>query len=166
MAAPAAPNPGCPSRTLKHLIRARTATCPAPGCGAQACHCDLDHTLAYPAGPTDECNLAPPCRRHHRAKQAPGWQLEQPEPGVMGWTTPSRRVHTTLPTIYETSDQDPGMTSARRPSCSRASWSCVYTGAVSELVAGSLPSRRAVRPRVTRTSGIASSGTLLIRAPR
>jgi hypothetical protein len=91
-----------PSRTLKHLIRARTATCPAPGCGAHACHNDIDHTLAYPAGPTDECNLAPPCRRHHRAKQAPGWQLSQPEPGVMRWTTPSGRIHTTTPTIYET----------------------------------------------------------------
>jgi len=91
-----------PSRALKHLIRARTATCPAPGCGAQAYHCDLDHTVAYPDGPTDECNLAPPCRRHHRAKQAPGWQLSQPEPGVMRWTTPSGRVHTTTPTSYET----------------------------------------------------------------
>jgi hypothetical protein len=35
-----------PSRRLGHLIRARTATCPAPGCGAQACHADLDHTTA------------------------------------------------------------------------------------------------------------------------
>jgi hypothetical protein len=91
-----------PSRALKHLVRARTATCPAPGCGAHACHNDVDHTDAYPAGPTDECNLAPPCRRHHRVKQAPGWQLKQPEPGVMRWTTPSGRVHTTTPTVYET----------------------------------------------------------------
>jgi hypothetical protein len=50
-----------PSRKLGHLVRARTATCPAPGCGAQACHNDLDHTLAYPAGPTDECNFGPQC---------------------------------------------------------------------------------------------------------
>ena len=91
-----------PSRKLGHLVRARTATCPAPGCGAQAYHNDLDHTLAYPAGPTDECNIAPPCRRHHRCKQAPGWKLEQPEPGVMRWTTPSGRVYTTRPTVYET----------------------------------------------------------------
>jgi hypothetical protein len=89
-----------PSRALKHLVRARTATCPAPGCGAQAYHNDVDHTLAYPAGPTDECNLGPPCRRHHRVKQAPGWHLSQPEPGVMRWTTPSGRVHTTRPTVY------------------------------------------------------------------
>jgi hypothetical protein len=90
-----------PSRKLGHLIRARTATCPAPGCGAHAYHNDLDHTVAYPDGPTDECNIAPPCRRHHRVKQAPGWKLEQPEPGVMIWTTPSGRSHTTRPTIYE-----------------------------------------------------------------
>jgi len=91
-----------PSRRLKHLVRARNATCPAPGCGAQACHNDLDHTVPYPDGPTDECNFGPPCRRHHRCKQAPGWTLEQPEPGIFRWTTPSGRVYTTRPTIYET----------------------------------------------------------------
>jgi hypothetical protein len=90
-----------PSRKLKHLVRARTATCPAPGCGAQAAHCDLDHTLAYPAGITCQCDLAPPCRRHHRVKQAPGWTLTQPEPGVMCWTTPAGRSYTTTPTVYE-----------------------------------------------------------------
>jgi len=90
-----------PSRKLGHLARARTATCPAPGCGAQACHNDLDHTVAYPAGRTCECNIGPPCRRHHRCKQAPGWTLEQPEPGLFRWTTPSGRVYTTRPTIYE-----------------------------------------------------------------
>ena len=90
-----------PSRKLKHLVRARTATCPAPGCGAQAAHCDLDHTLAYPAGITCQCDLAPACRRHHRCKQAPGWTLTQPEPGVMHWQTPSGRSYTTTPTVYE-----------------------------------------------------------------
>jgi hypothetical protein len=91
-----------PSRKLGHLVRARTATCPAPGCGAHAYHNDLDHTVAYPDGPTDECNIAPPCRRHHRVKQAPGWKLEQPEPGVMIWTTPAGRSYTTQPTVYDT----------------------------------------------------------------
>jgi Domain of unknown function (DUF222) len=90
-----------PSRKLGHLVRARTATCPAPGCGAHAYHNDLDHTVAYPGGPTDECNIAPPCRRHHRVKQAPGWKLEQPEPGVMRWTTPAGRSYTTTATVYE-----------------------------------------------------------------
>jgi Domain of unknown function (DUF222) len=90
-----------PSRRLKHLVRARTARCPARGCNAQSYFCDQDHTMPYPAGPTDECNLSPPCRRHHRCKQAPGWRLEQPEPGVMRWTTPAGRVYTTTPTTYD-----------------------------------------------------------------
>lgn len=46
-------------------------------------------------------NLGPACRRHHRVKQAPGWHLEQPQPGIMRWTTPSGRSYTTRPTIYE-----------------------------------------------------------------
>src|SRR5580693_2286369 len=90
-----------PSRKLTHLVRARTATCPAPGCGAHADHCDLDHTTPHPDGPTDECNLGPPCRRHHQVKQAPGWTLTQPEPGVMRWITPAGRTYTTRPTVYE-----------------------------------------------------------------
>ena len=90
-----------PSRLLKHLVRARTATCSAPGCGAQAIHCDLDHTRAYPAGITCECQLGPACRSHHRCKQAPGWRLEQPEPGLMRWTTPAGRTYTTHPTVYD-----------------------------------------------------------------
>jgi len=90
-----------PSRKLKHLIRARTARCCAPGCGAQAITGEIDHTVPYPAGATCEGNLSPPCGRHHHAKHAPGWKLEQTEPGVMRWTTPSGRTYTTLPTRYE-----------------------------------------------------------------
>ena len=90
-----------PSRRLKHLVRARTATCTAPACNAQAVYCDLDHTVAYPDGPSCQCNLAPKCRRHHRCKQAPGWTAEQPEPGIFRWTVPSGRTYTTTPTVYD-----------------------------------------------------------------
>jgi hypothetical protein len=48
-----------PSRILGDLVRARNATCPAPGCSASSVHCDLDHTRAWPDGDTDECNLGP-----------------------------------------------------------------------------------------------------------
>ena len=89
-----------PSRKLQHLVRARSGTCTAPGCQAEAVHADLDHTTPYPQGPSDECNLGPKCRTHHRAKQTPGWQVEQPEPGVFRWTLPSGRGHTTRPSIY------------------------------------------------------------------
>ena len=90
-----------PGRKLKHLVRARTARCPAPGCGAQAITGEIDHTIPYPAGATCEGNLGPACDRHHHAKHAPGWNLEQTQPGVMSWTTPSGRTYTTHPTQYE-----------------------------------------------------------------
>ena len=91
-----------PSRKLRHLVRARTATCDAPGCQAQALDADLDHTLPWPDGPTSQSNLAPRCRTHHRAKQAPDWRVEQSAPGVTRWTLPSGRTHTTTPTKYDT----------------------------------------------------------------
>jgi predicted CxxxxCH...CXXCH cytochrome family protein len=91
-----------PSRKLRHVIRARNATCDAPGCHSTAMNADLDHTVPWPAGPTDQCNLAPRCRTHHRAKQAPDWKAEQIAPGVTRWTLPSGRTHVTAPTRYDT----------------------------------------------------------------
>ena len=90
-----------PSRKLRHLVRARSVTCDAPGCQSQAINADLDHTRPWPDGPTEQCNLAPRCRTHHRAKQAPDWQVDQPAPGITRWTLPSGRTHTTTPTKYE-----------------------------------------------------------------
>ncbi len=90
-----------PSRKLRHIVGARNARCTAPGCGRPAAKCDLDHTIAWDhGGLTCECDLAPLCRHHHRCKQAEGWHLEQPQPGVMIWHTPAGRTYTTTPTQY------------------------------------------------------------------
>ena len=90
-----------PSRKLRHLITARSTRCSAPGCGRPAARCDLDHTIAWDKGGiTCECGLAPLCRHHHRCKQAEGWRLEQPSPGVLQWRTPSGRSYTTTPSVY------------------------------------------------------------------
>ena len=88
------------SRKVKHLIQARASTCTAPGCNRPAAEADADHTIPWPHGPSCECNLGAPCRYHHRNKQAPGWRLDQPEPGVFSWRNPSGRTHTTYPTKY------------------------------------------------------------------
>jgi len=88
------------SRKVKHLIQARASTCTAPGCNRPAAEADADHTIPWPDGPSCECNLGAPCRYHHRNKQAPGWRLDQPEPGVFRWRNPSGRTHTTYPTRY------------------------------------------------------------------
>jgi hypothetical protein len=82
-----------PPSSLVHLIRIRQRTCSFPGCRRAATRCDTDHTIPFhQGGKTCECNLAPLCRRHHRAKQAPGWQLSQAQPGQMTWRLPSGRV--------------------------------------------------------------------------
>jgi hypothetical protein len=90
-----------PSRSLRHLVNARNTRCTAPGCGRPAARCDLDHTTPWHLGGlTCPCNVAPLCRHHHRSKQAEGWWLEQPEPGVLKWRAPSGRSFATTPTVY------------------------------------------------------------------
>ncbi|HEX3749740.1 MAG TPA: HNH endonuclease signature motif containing protein [Streptosporangiaceae bacterium] len=90
-----------PPPSLWHLIQTRNTCCTAPGCRMPAAVCDNDHTVPFDqGGRTCECNLGPLCRRHHRVKQARGWRLDQPEPGVFAWTTPSGRSYITGPTEH------------------------------------------------------------------
>jgi hypothetical protein len=90
-----------PSPALRHLLKTRDRTCCFPGCRRPAVRCDDDHTQPYDqGGRTCECNMAALCRRHHRAKQAPGWHLHQTQPGTLTWTLPSGRTHTVTPRPY------------------------------------------------------------------
>jgi len=90
-----------PGSKLRHLLAIRNPACTAPGCQRPATACDNEHTVPYRnGGRTCECNCGPICRKHHRCKQAPGWHLTQPRPGVFQWTTPSGRTYTTHPEPY------------------------------------------------------------------
>jgi hypothetical protein len=90
-----------PAASLRHLINIRDRVCFFPPCRRQAINCDQDHTVPYEnGGRTCECNIGPGCRRHHQAKQAPGWRLEQTEPGRFTWTLPSGRRLSTTPGHY------------------------------------------------------------------
>jgi len=101
-----------PSRTLSHLIQARNTRCTAPGCDKPAAACDLDHTVPWEDSHlTCECNMAPLCRAHHQIKQGQGWKLEQPEPGILIWVSPSGLTRTTRPGIYQNLS---GTTTAKR----------------------------------------------------
>jgi hypothetical protein len=89
------------SPQLRHVLEVRNATCFYVGCRRPAEHCDMDHTVPYDrGGPTCSCNVAPGCRRHHKAKQTPGWRLVQRRPGELTWATPSGRTYTVRPTEY------------------------------------------------------------------
>jgi hypothetical protein len=90
-----------PSQSLRHLIEIRQRHCAYVGCRRAAVRSDLDHTLPFDkGGRTCECDLAPVCRRHHRAKQAPRWHLSQDEPGRMTWRLPHDRVYQTMGEAY------------------------------------------------------------------
>ena len=90
-----------PSPALRHVVIVRQRTCSFPGCRCPAARCDQDHTVSYAGGgPTCECNLAPLCRRHHRAKQVRGWRLEQPAPGTLVWRLPHGRSYRSGPEPY------------------------------------------------------------------
>ena len=90
-----------PSPALRHIVKIRSPRCGYPGCGRPAQRCDDDHTIPHhKGGKTCECNMHPLCRRHHRTKQARGWHLAQPEPGILIWTLPSGRTITTTPEPY------------------------------------------------------------------
>jgi Domain of unknown function (DUF222) len=83
-----------PSDSLRHIVKTRSRRCGFPGCRRAAVRCDDDHTVPYHlGGKSCECNLYPLCRRHHRCKQTPGWQLQQPQPGRLIWTAPSGRTY-------------------------------------------------------------------------
>jgi len=84
-----------PAPTLRHRIKIRSPRCGFPGCRRSAWRCDDDHTVPWHlGGKTCECNLYPQCRHHHQCKQSQGWHLDQPEPGVLVWATPSGRTYT------------------------------------------------------------------------
>lgn len=90
-----------PAPSLRHVVNVRHRTCAFPGCRNPAARCDQDHTIPHDqGGRTCECNLACLCRRHHQAKQAQGWWLDQPEPGVLIWRLPHGRSYQVEPRGY------------------------------------------------------------------
>ncbi|MCV7373859.1 DUF222 domain-containing protein [Mycolicibacterium arabiense] len=90
-----------PSRRLAEFVRCRDLTCRFPGCSEPATHADIDHTIAWPVGPTCASNLKCLCRRHHLLKTfwggPTGWRDRQLPDGTIIWTSPSGRTYVTEP---------------------------------------------------------------------
>jgi hypothetical protein len=90
-----------PSRALAEFVRCRDLTCRFPGCDRPADVCDLDHTIAYPVGPTCASNLKCLCRKHHLLKTfwggINGWRDRQLPDGTVVWTSPGGQTYTTQP---------------------------------------------------------------------
>jgi hypothetical protein len=86
-----------PTAVLACFIRCRDMTCRFPGCDEPAQHCDIDHTIAYPAGPTQASNLKCLCRKHHLLKTFWGWRDQQYPDGTVVWRSPDGQTYTTHP---------------------------------------------------------------------
>ncbi|WP_307378964.1 HNH endonuclease signature motif containing protein [Microbacterium sp. W4I20] len=101
-----------PGSELKRYLRARDQRCRFPTCGYLAADSDIDHTHdAAHGGPTSADNLGHLCRRHHTLKHHSPWHVEQLEPGVYAWTSPTRRTYIDEPprpnTVTFTEDLTP-----------------------------------------------------------
>jgi hypothetical protein len=81
-----------PPAWMAEQVRLTDPLCVFPYCQTSARDCDLDHVVPYddtgPPGQTNPQNLAPLCRRHHRAKTAKRWRYERNPDGSHAWTSP------------------------------------------------------------------------------
>jgi hypothetical protein len=85
-----------PPPRMAEEVRLEHETCVFPHCSRPARQADLDHIEAYvdpgEGGPPDQtspANLAPLCRRHHRAKTGRRWDYLRLDSGELLWTGPS-----------------------------------------------------------------------------
>ncbi|WP_166134078.1 HNH endonuclease signature motif containing protein [Nocardioides ochotonae] len=74
---------------LVEQTRLGQPVCAFPWCERPARRCDTDHVTAHgDAGPTCSCNLAPLCRRHHRAKTHTAWTYDKTDAATYLWRSP------------------------------------------------------------------------------
>jgi hypothetical protein len=94
-----------PPAPMAAAVRLRDEACVFPGCTRPSDRADIDHIVEYvpldeggPPGQTHPLNLAPLCRRHHRAKTFGAFTYHRRPDGAYEWTLPSgRRIVTDPP---------------------------------------------------------------------
>jgi hypothetical protein len=91
-----------PDRLREHQVLLQH-TCVFPWCQRRARRADCDHIdPAARGGPTCDCNIAPLCRRHHRAKTHTRWRYDKVDDTSFVWRSPNglifgRDHHGTIP---------------------------------------------------------------------
>jgi hypothetical protein len=81
------------SRAQRRTLALRDGGCVFPGCDTPANWCDAHHVIHWHHdGPTDICNLALLCRRHHGITHRTGWTMTTTDNQHFTWTTPSGRT--------------------------------------------------------------------------
>lgn len=83
-----------PTNAQKRWIRANYPTCVFPGCRQPAIQTDLDHTTPRSeGGATENHNLAPLCRHHHRLRHLTEWTYRLLPNGHHEWTSPQGHTY-------------------------------------------------------------------------
>jgi hypothetical protein len=100
VAVPTAASPGYrPSAVLTDFLTWRDLTCCWPGCDKPAQNSDIDHTVAWPYGPTHPSNTKHYCRTHHLIKTflcgVGGWRDEQLPDGTIVLKAPTGHLYST-----------------------------------------------------------------------
>ena len=97
-----------PPQALADLVIARDKTCRAPGCRIPARRCELDHTRAFPHGPTAAHNLYSACKHNHRMKHQTDWTVEQLPDNTLLWTSPTGHTYQVPPEPFLDTPAPPG----------------------------------------------------------
>ncbi|GAB3780883.1 HNH endonuclease [Nocardioides ungokensis] len=93
-----------PPAWMRELVILRDGHCVFPWCHHDARTADLDHIDPYipldeggPPGQTHPGNLAPLCRRHHRAKTSRRWRYRRRPDSTYQWHGPHGRSYLVTP---------------------------------------------------------------------
>jgi hypothetical protein len=96
-----------PPQDLRDHVIARDRTCRGLGCRIPAEHCDLDHRVPHPRGPTAAHNLDPDCRVDHEIKTFTDTTVTDDGNGGLWITLPSGRTyHRPAEPVLDTFDGD------------------------------------------------------------
>ncbi|WP_150953691.1 HNH endonuclease signature motif containing protein [Microbacterium testaceum] len=83
---------------LRRWLGITSPTCVFPGCNRAARDCDIDHLTAWAdGGTTDDDNLDPKCRHHHRLRHETRWDIDHPPDAPTTWTSPLGGAYDTDP---------------------------------------------------------------------
>jgi hypothetical protein len=82
-----------PSAALARDVALRDQGCDGVGCSVPAAHCENDHHIPWPQGPTSFENLINRSPRCHHAKHT-GWTVTTDPDGTSHWTSPAGRTYT------------------------------------------------------------------------
>ncbi|WP_347353621.1 HNH endonuclease signature motif containing protein, partial [Intrasporangium sp.] len=90
-----------PSPGMVEHVTAVDGGCRGPGCTVAPAHCDVDHDIPYPDGPTDVTNLSLKHRAHHRVRTTGLWRaVRDPDDARISWRTAAGRRYVTHPTDW------------------------------------------------------------------